>query len=365
MGLFTENKTSRQIWDSTRAEQRGKCFSIADINGLRAAKAQLGDAIQVHDANFAFLTTTLAKLHKDVYEPITNYTYAEDVEMDNGGGFVDYIEYYITDWAAIANEMRNLFGNNGNLIPRVNANLDQKRVAVHTFEIAYDLRFVDLEKMKQIQLQKSIQQIYEDSIMAGWNFFVENIAYLGTKGGTGLFNSPDVLVNMIDNSTATGKGFQGCADDVIVSWFNGVFAVYLKNSNMNPNILPDTFLVPSFVGSDLSGRFSTLYTSNLRKFIKEFNMGVDETDGKLKVDIRTRGRLDDLGTGAHGRIVAYRKNKKFVRLDVPYTLQHYITLPNIERMSYTSSFVGQVSDLQMPYNRKGEFGIVSYWDFTK
>lgn len=362
MGLFTENKTTRHIWDSTRAEQRGKCISLADAYGMRSARAQLGDAIQVHDANFAFLTTTLAKLHKEVYEPIWYTTYAEDVDMDNGGGFVDYIEYYVTDWAAIANEMRNIFGNNGNLIPRVNANLDQKRVLVHTFELAYDLRFVDLEKMKQIQLQKSIQQIYEDNIMASWNLFVQKIAYEGKDGSSGLFNSPDVLVNTIDNTGTTGKGFQGLADDVIVSWFNGVFATYLKNSNMNPSILPDTFLVPSFVGSDLSARFSALYTSNLRKFIKEFNMGVDETDGKLKVDIRTREALDGINNNK-GRIVAYRKNKKFVRLDVPYTMQHYITLPNIERMSYTSSFIGQVSDLQMPYNRAGEFGIVSYWDF--
>ena len=50
---------------------------------------------------------------------------------------------------------------------------------------------------------------------------------------------------------------------------------------------------------------------------------------------------------------------------MPYPMQHYITLPNIDKMSYTSAFVGQVSEVQMPYNTsKDEMGVVSYWDFT-
>ena len=67
---------------------------------------------------------------------------------------------------------------------------------------------------------------------------------------------------------------------------------------------------------------------------------------------------------------AYEKDKSFVRLDIPYPMQHFITLPNIERMSYTSAFVGQVSEIQMPYNDgktggENDLGVVSYYDFTK
>ena len=57
--------------------------------------------------------------------------------------------------------------------------------------------------------------------------------------------------------------------------------------------------------------------------------------------------------------------KEYVRVDMPYPMQHYITLPNIERMGYTSAFVGQVSEIQMPYNvNSTDLGIVTYWDFT-
>jgi len=34
-------------------------------------------------------------------------------------------------------------------------------------------------------------------------------------------------------------------------------------------------------------------------------------------------------------------------------------------MSYTSAFVGQISEIQLPYNTSSaEFGPVTYWDFT-
>ena len=130
-------------------------------------------------------------------------------------------------------------------------------------------------------------------------------------------------------------------------------------------ISTDTFLVPTFVGSDLSSRFSALYTSTLRKFIVDHNLGVDESDGDVKVVIASRPALDTLGTGSHGRIVAYKKDKSYVRIDMPYPMQHYITLPNIDKMSYTSAFVGQVSEIQMPYNANStDLGIVTYWDFS-
>ena len=350
--------------DSIAPAKRGKSFSIKETYGSKISNTFVNDA-KVHDANFAFLTTALQKLHTQLYEPLYFVTYQDDIPIDVGGGFVDYVSYYTVDWAGIMNEFRNVVGNNTNYIPRVNAGLNQKRVNVYTFEVAYDLRFVELEKMKKLTLQKSIQDIYQNAIVAGWDLFVQKVGYTGVAGGgSGLFNNPNVKVTTIDNSGATvaNEGFKGVDDETVVSFFNGVFESYLLNSNMNISILPDTFLMPSFVGTDLSSRFSPLYTSTLRKFLVEHNLGVDE--GDIKVSFKSRPALNEMGE--HGRIVAYKKDKTFVRMDMPYPMQHYITLPNIEKMSYTTAFVGQVSEVQLPYNNDvNEFGVVTYWDFIK
>ena len=364
--LFQSSEIKQNFFvDSIDASKRGKCFSIADTYGARAERARVGDT-RVHDANFAFLSTTLAKLHNELYEPLYFVTYVKDVPIDVGGGFVDYVSYYTVDWAGIMNEFRNIMGNNANYIPRVNAGLSQKKVNVYTWEVAYDLRFVELEKMNKLSLQKSIQDIYKNAIVAGWDLFVQKVAYKGINGGVGLFtNDEKVVATTIDNSKTTGKGFEGLSDEVIVSFFNGIFSFYLSESGMNLSVLPDTILVPSFVGSDLTSRMSPLYTSTLRKFLLEHNLAVDESGGEVKLNIYSRPDLDTLGTAEKGRIVAYKNDKTFVRLDMPYPMQHYITLPNIDKMSYTSAFVGQVSEIQMPYNQNDtELGVVTYWDFT-
>lgn len=363
---FTPSKVEKNFFvDSVSSKKRGKAFSISDVFGRRIKDSFIGDT-KIHDTNFAFLTTTLAKLHTKLYEPKYWVTYSNDIPVDVGGGFVDYVSYYTVDWAGIMNEFRNVMGNDANYIPRVNAGLNQKKVNVYTFEVAYDLRFIELEKMKKLTLQKSIQEIYQNAIVAGWDLFVQKVAYLGINDKKGLFNSDNVLITTIDNSSATvdNKGFKGMTDESIVSFFNGVFETYLNNSNMNISLLPDTFLFPTFVGSELTNRFSALYTSSLRQFLLSHNLGVDESDGKLKVGFYSRPDLNTLG--GHGRIVAYKKDIDFVRIDMPYPIQHYITLPNIDKMSYTTAFVGQVSEIQTPYNDKAdEFGVITYWDFSK
>lgn len=366
--IFTPSTIEKNFFvDSIPSQNRGKALSATEMYGSKISRSFVGDT-RVHDSNFAFLTTALAKLHTSLYEPKYFVTYAQDIPVDVGGGFVDYVSYYTVDWAGIMNEFRNVVGNNANYVPRVNAGLNQKKVNVYTFEVAYDLRFIELEKMKKLTLQKSIQEIYSNAIVAGWDLFVQKVAYVGINGSTGLFNNSNVMISTIDNSGATtvNSGFKGMTDAAIVAFFNGVFETYLLNSNMNIGLLPDTFLVPTFVGSELSSRFSALYTSTLRKFILEHNLGVDESDGTVKVAISSRPDLNDLGVGNHGRVVAYKKDKSFVRVDMPYPMQHYITLPNIEKMSYTSAFVGQVSEVQLPYNTNNtELGVVTYWDFTK
>lgn len=356
--MFTASENNKiRFSDSISTRNRGKCIPVTG----QAKRTYIGDT-KVHDTNFAFLSTQLAKLHTKTYEPKVFFTYGKDIPVESSGGFVDYVEYYTVDWAGIVNDTRNVMGNGVNIVPRVNAAMTQNRVPVYTYEIAYDLRFIELEKMKKLALSKSLEQIYQTGIRAGWDYFCQRVAYLGINNSKGLFNSDKVLVTRVNNSGTTGKGFEGLADDVVVSFINGIFQSVLENSNMNIALMPDTILVPTWMQSDLVSRFSALYSNSLFDFIKEHNLGKAQGGSDFKLTIEARPDLDTLG--GHGRIVAYKKDKDYVRLDMPYPIQHYITLPNIEKGAYTSVFVGQVSEVQMPYNtNSNEQGVVMYFDF--
>ena len=327
----------------------------------------------LHDSNFAFVSTRLAKLHENAYDPIWYVTWRKDIKgIDVGGGFVDYVEYFTINWQGIQEQTERLFGNNAGVIPRVNANANQSIAAVYTYEVAYDLKFVELEKLNTLRFQRSIQEIYQDAIAAGWELFAQIIAYTGvSNGGFGLFNSTNVKVYTAPVGVSGGSKFEDLTDAEIIAFFNGVIAEYLINTNHNLAMLPDTFLLPIADSRELSNRTSTFFVKSLRNYILQNNFGSDEVAGTdmepvYKFQIRGRQQLDAIGTFSDGRVVVYRNEKRFVRMDMPYPLQVYYTGPNVERGAYTSFFIGQISHIQMPYNdapgAAGEFGPVTYWD---
>lgn len=362
--LFSPVEVNSTIqYDSIPASNRGKCIPVSSYGNI--GKTFVQDA-KLHDANFAFLTTQLAKLHSKLTEPKHYVTYLKDVPVDYGGGFVDYITYYTVNWAGIANEMRNVVGNGANYIPRVNAGMTQKNANVYTFELAYDIRFIELEKMKKLDLQKSLESIYKDAIVAAWDLFCQKIAYTGGEANHyGLFNHTDVVPVNVTTISKAGVQNASVSDTDLAGLINGIIKQALDNSNMNVAVVPDTFLVPTWFGVALTGRFSSLYTNSLRSYLIEHNLAHDE-DADLKITIESRPGLNELGDAKCGRIVSYRKDKDFVRMDMPYEMQHYITLPNIERMAYTTAFVGQVSEVQLPYNSSSTdvSAPVQYWDFV-
>ena len=350
------------------AVENKKGVSLRDANpGLYQS---LGKT-KVHDANFAFVMTELSKLHQKVYEPKFNTTYAQDVPIDVGGGMVDFVDFFTVEWAGMP-DGQNLTGNNVNVIPRVNAKLNHKKVNVYNFEIAYDIKFIEIDKLNKLNFQKSIEAIYKDAILAGWDLFCDKIAYEGVNGDDGLFTSKNVLTTVIPKGTQdpTETGFAQMTDSEIVSTINGILSFYLINTNNNIDLLPDVFLLPSNDASELSSRFSELYSNTLRSFLMEYNVAVDEAVAAgmedYKIKFRGRPRLNGAGTNKAGRIVVYKFNKDYVRMDIPYPVQVYYTGPNTDKLCYTTYFVGQASEIQLPYNTSAnDIGAVTYWDFTK
>lgn len=353
---------------ASTVEQNKKGVSLRDANpGLYRS---LGKT-KVHDANFAFVMTELSKLHKKVYEPKFNTTYAQDVPIEVGGGMVDFVDYFTVEWAGMPDDTQNLTGNNVNIIPKVNAKLNHKKVNVYNFEIAYDIKFIEIDKLNKLNFQKSIEAIYKDAILAGWDMFCDKLAYEGPNGNDGLFTSENVLTTVIPRGTQdpTATGFEQMTDSEIVSAINGILSFYLINTNNNIDLLPDVFLLPSNDASELSSRFSELYSNTLRSFLMQFNVGIDEAVAAgfedYKIKFRGRSRLNGAGSNNAGRIVVYKFNKDYVRMDIPYPVQVYYTGPNTDKMCYTTYFVGQASQIQFPYTpSKEDISPITYWDFT-
>ena len=358
------------VVDSYKEIKRGVSFGEMSPSAFKRFYPN-EKARKLHDGNFAFVTTALSKVHTKVYEPKWNTTYAQDVPVVIGGGLVDFVDFFSVEWAGMPTPEQNLTANNINIIPRVQAKLNHEKVNVYNFEIAYDMKFIEIDKLNKVNFQKALDAIYKDAILAGWDIFCDKIVYEGADGTNGLLTSDSkVKVSIVPQGTldATADGLKAMSDTEIVGLFNGILSYYLLNTNNNINLLPDTFLLPTADATELSGRFSTLYTATLREFLMKHNVGIDEAEAAgftYKINIKGRPRLSGAGTQKGGRIVAYKKDEDYVRVDIPYPVQSYYTGPNIDKMCYSTYFVGQVSDVQLPYNKSAqELGAVTYWDLA-
>lgn len=358
------NDSAEALTDVTRRDRK-KCISVKDYNP-EYYEHRINNH-KIHDANFATLQTALAKVDTELKEPMYSTTYQNDVTVKQGGGFVEMTTYYTVNWYGVVKDTLNMAGNVTNIAPRVNANLEQHKVEVYTWEVAYDLRFYDLEKMKKLELTKSINDIYRDIIVASFDIFCETIAYIGKEGGYGLFNAPQVKTYGGISKAALLNSDESVAIPAICSFINGIYQAVLTETGFNRAMLPDRILVPTWLGSKMSSIRSDLFTSNLRAFLEAFNYGKDEAmePDNFKVKIRSRAQLDSLGNGGLGRVVAYPKQDKFVSMDMTYPLTMFYTGPNTERASYTTYFVGQISAIKLPYNtNSAEYGAVTYWEFV-
>jgi len=261
-----------------------------------------------------------------------------------------------------------MFGEKGSIIPRVTGGLMQGKLPVFNFEIAYDLSFVEVEKLSGKQLPISIEKVYQELVTTGFDLFANRVAYLGVGAQGGLLNHDNVEVNSIP--TISAAVFQSTAtDQQVLAVINGMFKHYFDQSNFNINIIPDTLLVPSFVATTLSDRISTMYTNTLYEFLLEHNLAKNTAlvNGlnDFKLNIVARVQLDTLGTAGKGRFVLYRNDPMFVKFHIPFGFKSFYTGPNVEKMAYTTLWVAQVAQIQLPYNESSdEFGAVTYWDFA-
>lgn len=326
---------------------------------------------KIHDSGFAFLQSNLALVDKTVYKPFYNVTYDRDVKkIEVGSEMIDTIEFYKLDYKGIEDTINNIFGTKADLIPVVTGGLLQDRLSVFNFEVMHEVKFLEMERLAKKNLPVSIEEVYKETILIGFDLFTNNVFYTGIGTVGGLFNLPGAMVNTIPTITSTNISDSGTVPDTMIyALFNGMIKAVLDASNNNLDLMPNRFLVPNFVGRVLTDRASVMLQDNLRGFILKHNLASDEAIAAgmkdFQIAIESRAQLDNMGIANKGRIVAYNDSEMFLKFRIPFGLKAYMTLPNINTASYQTLWVAQVAQLQTPYtNDNTQVSPIMYWDFS-
>ena len=296
----------------------------------------------------AFLVGELEKLDPLLREPLTSYTYARDIEIESGGGWVDFISNHNVD-----------FGVSGGNIDSINdiANTIHHIQASFSKDLSPTIPVMEMLSVKWLDLQKnlvtgrSLESVLQDGVMLVWNKILDQACYKGFDkvGTTGLLNNPLVAPVAVANGAGGGTQWSTKTQDEILDDINQAIYDAWAASEFDMSAIPNQILIDP---ENYSHMVSPLAIGNTPLAVSTLKYVMDNNAAKLQgVNLNIFPCRWCIGAGVAGvnRMIAYRNEKRFVNLPVPFELSRIMTQFNTGTMSYDTPYAGNVGSVRVHY----------------
>ncbi|WP_371378894.1 DUF2184 domain-containing protein [Sporomusa aerivorans] len=313
-----------------------------------AARPMTMDVAAISGGN-AFLVSELEKLDPTLLEPLTSSTYARDIPIESGGGWVETTSVMNVDYA-VSGGQADAVGGVQNNVRLIQANLDKDLFKVYPYEVAMQIKFVDMERGKVTG--RSLEQIYDDGIRLDWDKYLDINTYKGQAayGTYGLVNHPGVTVGAVaQNAGGTSTLWKNKTQDEILYDINQEItaawaAAQYDQSAVANHILIDTPNYAYIASTKVSGQAD----KTILTFLLDNNIAKEKGSNLFIGDCRW---CLGAGSGGTNRMVTYVNAKRFVNMPVPVSLSRVMTQPNVNTASYDSLYVGNVGQVQVRYTQ--------------
>lgn len=298
----------------------------------------------------AFLVSELEKRDTLIREPLTSVTYARDIPIDVGGGWVDYVSAMSVAYGLTGGAKDSpVHAGGANVVPVVQANLDKGLFKAHTFAAALRVMFVDMAKSNFIG--RSLDQLLTQGIRLAYDKHMDANAYVGLQeyGTTGLVNNPDAVETTASPVTTGGTDTQWSRKTPaqILADVNTALMAAWAAAEYDASAVPNHILLPYEQWAYIMNTpVSNLATKSIMDYLMENNIAT-KNGGSLFIGA-TRW-LDGVGTGGKDRMVVYNNDRRFVKLDELVPLSRVMTSPNAANVCYDTSYMANVSEVQFFY----------------
>ncbi len=322
----------------------------------------------------AFVTGELELPNFDLNQPLTGITHVRDIDNIVGGGWVDKTSNFFVDYASAGTNQYGLMGVDTNVIPTIQGNVSKELYSV--FRFAYSVRIPVISEARMAMIPRSLQEILQDGLRLTYDKMLDDNAYFGlTPVGTkGIVNQPTTLngstastvykVYSAANGAGSSRLWADKTPDQILVDFNDFLTAIIANTNyavsamgsstpLNVEALPDHVLMPWPLFSQLNTRLiSSAGSQSILTYLKENNIcKANGVDLKIVPCRQCNSAGDDVVTPAtsSGRIVAYKRNRKFIHYNETVPLTRLMTMPDANTLSYISQYVASVGQVKVLY----------------
>ena len=148
-------------------------------------------------SSLAFLVGELEKRDPKLLEPLTSTTWARDIAVDMGGGWVDKVSFNGVGYADAGAAENGLGRGQTNEIPTINVNTNKEWADVFTFLRKIHVPLVDQSLLRTAG--RSLDEMMTNGLHLSYDKTVDENVYVGfaNLGTYGIVNNPNVMVSSV------------------------------------------------------------------------------------------------------------------------------------------------------------------------
>lgn len=306
----------------------------------------------------AFLASELEKRDPLIRKPLTSFTYPRDININTGGGWVDYVSamsvaYGITGGSGDGPVTAG--GANG--LPIVQASVDKGLYKAHVFAAALRVMFQDMQRANYIG--RSLDQMLTDGVRMTYDKHMDQNVYTGMEayGTTGLVNNADAVETTVDGNGAASPSTKWAdkTPQQILNDINKAVTATWAGAEYDEAAMPNHIIIPyeqyTYI---LNTMVTDLATETIMDYVLKNNVAA-KNGGSLFIGA-TRW-CKGAGTGGSDRMVVYVNNERFINMDELVPLGRVMSAPNVANVCYDTAYMANVSEVQLLYPQT-----ITYWD---
>lgn len=296
----------------------------------------------------AFLVSELEKKDPLIRKPLTSVTYPRDININVGGGWVDYVSAMSVAYGLTGgSENGPVQAGGANGLPIVQASVDKGVYKAHVFATALRIMFVDMQKANFIG--RSLDQLLQDGVRLSYDKHMDANVYVGLSdyATTGLVNNPDATETTVDNGAAGTSTWATKTPLEILADINGAITAVWAAAEYDTEAMPNHILIPyeqyTYI---MNTPVTDLATETILDFVLKNNVAA-KNGGSLFVGA-TRW-CKGAGTGSKDRMVVYVNHERYVNVDELVPLTRAMTQPNATNACYDTAYMANISEVQLFY----------------
>lgn len=296
----------------------------------------------------AFLVSELEKRDPLIRKPLTSVTYPRDININVGGGWVDYVSAMSVAYGITGgSENGPVAAGGANGLPVVQASVDKGVYKAHVFATALRVMFVDMQKSNYIG--RSLDQLLQDGVRLTYDKHMDANVYVGLSdfGTTGLVNNPDAVETAVVNGAAGTATWATKTPLEILADINTAITSVWTNAEYDTEAMPNHILIPyEQYTLIMNTPVTDLATETILDFVLKNNVAA-KNGGSLYIGA-TRW-CKGAGTGSKDRMVVYVNHERYVNVDELVPMTRAMTQPNAANFCYDTAYAANISEVQVFY----------------